>query len=144
MSGSVFRPWNPAPGALSYELYRSLTGIEGSFAALASVSDVTFLDTGLTNGTRYYYRLRTVGAYGVSAWSLKVSARPLPPPPSAPPGNVTATAGNARVTLTWNAVEGATGYRIVRGAAGSLESKVIKTTALTYKDSRLEIGRAHV
>ena len=43
----------------------------------------------------------------------RVWRRPLPPPPAAAPV-VTAVAGNARVTLTWNALPDATSYKIYR------------------------------
>jgi hypothetical protein len=37
-----------------------------------------------------------------------------PPPPRAAPTGVSATSGDSLVTLNWNAVTGATGYRVLR------------------------------
>jgi len=137
--------WNAATGALTYTIYRSTSSTDSTFAPIATdVSALTYLDAGLTNGTRYYYRLKAFAAGGESALSVKVSARPLPPPPDAAPGNLFAKPGNARVTLTWNAVDAATSYRVFRSTDGIFSATPFATvTATTFKNTGLTNGTAY-
>lgn len=54
-----------------------------------------------------------VQSYIATRYGLTLGSMP-PPPPLAAPANLVATAGNASVALSWNAVTGADGYRITR------------------------------
>ena len=65
----------------------------------------SFLDTGRTNGTTYYYKVTALNAIGDSSLSNEANATPIAPAtaPSAPQ-YLLATAGNAQVSLTWSAL----------------------------------------
>jgi len=60
------------------------------------------------------------------------------------PATVTATAGNARVSLSWTAASGAAGYNLKRAAAsaGPYYTIVTNTPAMTATDSGLTNGTA--
>jgi chitin-binding protein len=66
--------WNAAAGATGYNVKRStLNG--GPYANVATaVSGTTFTNTGLTNGTTYYYVVTAVNASGEGPLSAQVSA----------------------------------------------------------------------
>ena len=132
--------WTPAAGATSYTIYRKISG-ELAFSEFATgVAAPPFVDTGLTNGTRYYYQLRTIAGAAQSGLSSTVSAVPLPPPPALPPV-VTAVPGNAKVTLTWNALPDATSYRIYRSTTDVFDGPPIaSTTSTTFKNTGLVNG----
>ena len=134
--------WNAAAGATGYTLYRGTSSsISVMTPVAADMAALTFVDTGLTNGTRYYYRVRTQSGTLVSAPSSAVSAKPLPPPPQTPPANLTATGGNAQVILTWSPVDGVLGYRIFRSTTGVWDaSPIASTTRTTYKNTGLTNG----
>ena len=69
--------WTASSGATAYNIYRSTTsGGEGTtvYAALGNVT--TYTNTGLTNGTAYYYTVAAVNSVGTSAQSTQVSATP--------------------------------------------------------------------
>jgi uncharacterized protein (DUF1800 family)/fibronectin type 3 domain-containing protein len=135
--------WQAAPGAIAYVVFKSTTWTEGSFVEIATVATAAFVDAGLTNGTTYYYRIRTVGPLGFSALSPKVSAKPVPPPPGVAP-DVTAAPGNARVTLSWPPIAGATAYRIYTSTTGAFNEKPLaKVTATSFKHSSLTNGTAY-
>jgi len=81
-----------------------------------------FLDTGLTPGTAYFYRVRAKNAFGVSDWSNQVTAVTLPAAPLAP-GNVRLTPISAfAVRIEFDPVAGATSYLIQRRCIGGVSA----------------------
>src|SRR5262249_13330319 len=70
----------------------------------SGVTGATFTDTGLANGTAYYYRVSAVGTGGEGPMSAEVSATPRQP--SGPSGTITTDVP----TFVWSAVAGAVGY----------------------------------
>ncbi|HEV2244851.1 MAG TPA: fibronectin type III domain-containing protein, partial [Streptosporangiaceae bacterium] len=92
----------------------------------SNVSGTSFTDTGLVNGTTYFYTVAALNAVGTSPQSAEVSATPQPTVPTAPLA-VTAGAGNGSVSLTWSvpASDGGspvTGYNVYRGTSAGGES----------------------
>jgi fibronectin type 3 domain-containing protein len=81
-NAAVSLTWNSAVGANSYMIGRStITG--GPYTNIASgVTATDYRDTGLINGTNYYYVVAATNSYGVSSNSVEVSATPAPPVPS--------------------------------------------------------------
>jgi fibronectin type 3 domain-containing protein len=75
--------WGAASGATSYNVYRGTTaGGESTTAVASGLTGTTYNNTGLTNGTTYYYKVRAVNASGTSGYSNEASAVP-----GAPAGN---------------------------------------------------------
>jgi hypothetical protein len=69
--------WNPDPGATSYNLYRSLSsGGEGSTPYQTGITSTSYTDTGLMNGTNYYYQITGVNSAGESTKSTQVAVNP--------------------------------------------------------------------
>ncbi|MEQ1870118.1 MAG: DUF1800 family protein [Vicinamibacterales bacterium] len=134
--------WNAVAGATSYAVLRGASSTLDTMTPLGTrVAVPTVVDMGLTNGTRYYYRVRAFSADSASAVSASVSAKPLPPPPATAPATLTATAGNLFITLNWSAVEGATGYRLYRSTTGTWETTpLVSTSKTTYKNTALTSG----
>jgi fibronectin type 3 domain-containing protein len=137
--------WTASTGATSYNIYRSTTsGGEGSTPYMTGVTTTSFTDTGLTNGTTYYYEVSAVNASGQSPVTSQVSATPQAPP--AAPTNVTATAGNAQVTLSWSASSGATSYDIYRSTTSGGEGNTPYKTGVTstsFTDTGLTNGTTY-
>jgi hypothetical protein len=81
-NGSVTVSWGSVPGAVGYNLYRSTTSGSGFAKVNASpITGTSFTDTGLTNGTQYFYQVTAVNANAAplsseSARSTQVSATP--------------------------------------------------------------------
>ena len=65
----------------------------------------TFANTGLTNGTMYFFKVAAVNAAGTGPMSTEGSAMPKSALPVAPT-NLTATPGDSVITLKWNEVTG--------------------------------------
>lgn len=118
------------------------------FVALpATGQDVTdVVDTGLTEGTTYAWRVKAFNAVGDSDYSNTVEATTPFPPPA--PTNLTATANGSRlqVDLTWqdNATT-ETGYVIQRcsgsGCTNFISVAFLPTDYEKYKDQGVQHGK---
>lgn len=83
--------WPGEDGGYSYNLYRGTTpGGEGTTPTKTGLNSTPFVDTGLTDGTTYYYQISAVNDSGESVLSAEVSATPAPPP--APPSSTLTSA----------------------------------------------------
>lgn len=67
--------WTASAGATSYNVKRSTTS-GGPYTTVASPTGTSQADSGLTNGTTYYYVVSAVNATGESLNSSQVSAAP--------------------------------------------------------------------
>ncbi len=134
-----------------YQVFRGTSANGEAATPLTTVAGTGFTDTGLTNGTAYYYTVKAVNIAGASAASSEVSATPRAAAPSAtPPGapaGLSATAGDGSVQLSWTAPANnggspVTGYRVFRGtsAGGESPTPVGSPTGTTYTSSALANG----
>jgi len=144
-NGQVSLSWAASSGATSYSVYRGTSAGGENTTAITNVTGVTYLNTGLTNGTTYYYTVEAVNLGGMSGPSNEASATPLPPAPAAPTG-LTGTAGNSQVSLSWTANSGATSYCVYRGTSAGGESGTaiaMGVVATAYVDSGLTNGTTY-
>ena len=95
---SVALSWSASANATSYYLKRSLTSGSG-YASVATNTSLTFTNTGLSNGTLYYFVVSAVGPAGEGTNSLAVSARPT----SSAPVTVSAASAAGQLQLSWPA-----------------------------------------
>ncbi len=126
--------WTASSGAASYNVYRGGAAAGEATAPIATgITATTFVNTGLTNGSPYFYKVAAVNTGGTSALSNEANATPQASAPTLPaaPTGLTATAGNAQVTLNWTASSGATSYNVYRGGAASGEATAPIATGIT-------------
>jgi len=137
-NGKVTLTWSPVAGAEGYRVYRGVKGVWIK-TPVGRTTLTSHTSQGLENGTMYSF---TVAAYtkgGNGPLSLAISAMPL-----APPADVTATAGDRRVTLTWLPSAGATSYTIYRRIGDSDYSELTTgVTASPFVDPQLTNGARH-
>jgi fibronectin type 3 domain-containing protein len=136
--------WSASSGATSYNVKRSTTS-GGPYTTVSSPTVTNYTNTGLTNGTKYYYVVSAVSAAGESVNSAQVNVTPAAPatPPAAPTG-LQATGGNAQVSLTWAASTGATSYHVKRSTtSGSGYAQIAAPTAANYTDTTVTNGSAY-
>ena len=114
-SGTVTLTWNAGGGATSYTVKRA-NASGGPYATLGTVTSTTYNDSGLTNGTTYYYVVSATNSGGTSGNSNELAATPIPPPTfsssaTASPNPVTqgtSTTVTATITDTANTLTGGT------------------------------------
>ncbi|MGH9147578.1 MAG: CARDB domain-containing protein [Vicinamibacterales bacterium] len=99
MNMSVVLEWSSVPGAMRYNVKRSLTP-GGPYMLLASdVRAITFTDTAVVNGTTYYYVISAENTLGESGDSTESSAVPDLPPDLIVSALTTPTVGGAGSTI---------------------------------------------
>ena len=72
-------------------------------AGVAVPTATSFMDTGLTNGSQYFYRVYAINAAGNGVVSERSYLAGTPVGTMVAPTNIVGTAGNAQVALTWTA-----------------------------------------
>ncbi|WP_244864962.1 glycoside hydrolase family 48 protein [Xylanibacillus composti] len=146
--GAVTLSWHASSGATHYTVKRATTS-GGPYAAVASeVSGTSYTDSGLTNGTTYYYVVSASNSAGESLNSTAASATPqgiVEPQPPAAPNGLTAAAGDGAVTLSWNASSGATHYTVKRAttSGGPYAAVASEVSGTSYTDSGLTNGTTY-
>jgi len=76
-NGSVSLTWTAVSGATSYNVYRGIASRgENPTPVAKGVAGASYTDTGLTNGTKYFYKVAAVASGGTSSMSNEASATP--------------------------------------------------------------------
>ena len=133
--------WASVATANNYEVKRSTTN-RGPYAVIGSPGGTSTTDSGVVNGTTYYYVVSAVNAGGSSADSAQVSATPVEPTPvPAVPTAVAAAAGPGSVVLSWSPIAGATSYQVKRAlSSGGPFASVGSTVSASLTDTGLTNG----
>jgi fibronectin type 3 domain-containing protein len=136
--------WSASSGATGYQVKRATTS-GGPYTQIGTPASTSYTDTSLTNGTTYYYVVSAIDSAGESTNSAQVSAQPVATATTAAaPTNLSATAGNAQVSLTWSASTGATSYHVKRATtSGGPNTQVAAPTSTSYTDTSLTNGTTY-
>ncbi|MBP6218052.1 MAG: SMP-30/gluconolactonase/LRE family protein [Oligoflexales bacterium] len=125
-NGEVVLTWVASSGADTYTIKRGT--VSGTYAELKTgATGTTYTDTGLTNGTTYYYMVTAINKLGTTNAGAEKSAMP-----TTPPGvfSITSTGpGNAKVTITWGSSTGATSYIVKRGISSGSYTTTLSSDA---------------
>jgi regulation of enolase protein 1 (concanavalin A-like superfamily) len=140
-NGQASLSWGGSTGATGYSVLRA-TSANGTYTTLASgLAGTSYLDTGLANGTTYYYAVVASNGSGSSGTSTQANAITAP----AAPTGLVATADNAQVSLQWNASTGAATYNVLRSTTSGSGYATVATglTATSHIDTGLTNGTTY-
>jgi len=144
-NAQVSLSWSAASGADTYSVHRS-TVSGGPYGTIASnLTSTSHVDTAVTNGTTYYYVVSGFNEAGEGPDSNQASATPnVPQLPPAPTGVTAASNIKKKITVSWNAVAGATSYTIKRSTTnGGPYANVGTTSSTTFTNSGLQSGTTY-
>lgn len=123
--GQVGLTWTAAAGATGHGVHRSATSGGPYTTVAANLVGTSYTDTGLANGTTYYYVVTGTNAEGEGSNSNQASATP--------------TAGSSPVVVTFTSVAAQDGWVLesseTSNAGGSLNSTAATTSALRVGDN---------
>ncbi len=135
--------WNNINGAKRYDIYRSMSYSRG-YEKIGGTADLNYTDSaGLTAGKTYYYKVQPIdpdgGDQGTGPFSGYKYARPVP---SAPVITLLRTSATS-ISISWDAVEGATGYMVYRATSLGGTYVLVKTVTdgASYENTGLYSGK---
>ena len=137
--------WNAVSGATSYKVYRA-TSQNGTYSLLGTVTATSYTNTGAKAGTTYWYKVKAVNDAGLSPYSNIVSGqvKSVTPKPSAPVVKIGNSASSGKPMLTWNAVSGATSYKVYRATSQNGTYSLLGTvTATSYTNTGAKVGTTY-
>ncbi len=75
-NGEILLNWSGSPGAASYTILRGTSSGAENTVIASGVTTTSYIDSGLNNGTTYYYVVEAISVGGTSGYSLQASAMP--------------------------------------------------------------------
>ena len=136
--------WTKVAGATGYILLRS-TSKTGTYSKIKTTTATSFINTGLTPGKAYYYKVECYNLIGVTQYiSSGYSAIKAGVPMAKPTAPTAKVLSPTSVKVSWSAVTGATGYELWRaaGAAGTYD-RVYRGTARSFTNTALKTSKLY-
>ena len=144
-TSSISLKWDSAADAVEYRIYRSTTS-NGRYSCVYTGVSNSYVDTGLSMDTGYYYRMAYVDSNGVeSEWTEELNVKTYIDAPDTPTGVVQSTTRYSKaIILTWDTAARATKYKIYRSdsPAGPF-SLVGEKNNTTFSDVNLNHGTSY-
>lgn len=131
-SGTVTLGWSAVSGATGYSIFRGPRANLLEDVGAVGVTNI-YIDTGVTNGSTYYYSLKTKMSENYSEFSEVKMATPL----AKPAVSASQVASSNAVKLSWAGVTGASNYEIYQGREykGQTASTTYTLSGLNWGDS---------
>ena len=128
-TGKVKISWKAVSGATAYKVYRA-SSKTGTYSLVKTTTNLSYTNTSAKAGETYYYKVKAIVEGKSSADSAFSTAKYRTTDLAAPVVSVALTSkGNPK--LSWNAVSGATSYKVYRATSQNGTYKRISTTTNT-------------
>jgi hypothetical protein len=117
-------------------------GVAGTYAQIANVGAnvKSYSNTGLSQNTNYFYRVRAYNATGNSSYSNVANAKTLPKTPAAPVNLTATTESSSKIVLAWaDSANNESGFKIERttGATAYVEIAQVGVNVKSFADVNL-------
>jgi len=147
-NGAVSLNWEEVEGAEVYRVYRSENAdINFPSSPLdTSISDPSYTDESVENGTTYYYAVTAAKSQDVEG-TESAPSKVVQSTPFTDPSRLTGTSGDANVELTWHKADGAATYNVYRSTSEDVDvsgSAVASgVSSASYTDAGLTNGTTY-
>lgn len=139
--------WSAVDGVTGYEVYRKTSSSSYKKIATVAGEKTGYSDTKVTAGTAYTYKVRAYKTVNGSQVYGDYSNESTATPALEAPQIALKNASYNSVTITWNQISGAHGYKIYRSTKKDSGYRKVKTvndkTTLTYTDKKLSVGKKY-
>ncbi len=139
-TGKPLISWEAVADAEGYEIWSSATNAEGSFTLLHSTTELSFLHSDTVTANTYYYKVRAVhsNADSNSYFSTALSAVCHLPQPVV---SLSVDSWNGKILVSWEPVEGAASYNVLRSdSEDGTYTLFLNTTETSTKDFGITAG----
>lgn len=137
MEETIKIEWDAVTGAESYELYYKNAN-EANWKK-ATVHSTSVEMNNPVSGDKYYFQVRPIGKNGATGPYSSVSSKYF----VSVPKNLTVTDKGSYIRLSWNAVSGATKYRIAKWDDYSGQFEYFYVNGTSYSDYDVVSGRSY-
>ncbi|MBQ1374847.1 MAG: fibronectin type III domain-containing protein, partial [Clostridia bacterium] len=137
-NGAVTIDWDAVEGADGYRLYKKVPG--GKWTKIKNTAVVTkYTDTDVEEGQKYYYVVRS-HIDGVFNEDWAATAKSITPAVTPKPVTIADLSyASGAVTVTWDEVPGADGYRVYKKTEDGSWARINNnTTSTTLTDKKVE------
>jgi titin len=148
-TSSILLSWTDASdNETAFSIERSLDGSSWSVIASTSANATSYINSGLSAGTTYYYRVRGAAGAAFNGYTNTANATTVAlTPPNAPSAlSATAATSSVSITLAWtDNSSDETAFEILRSTDGISFAHLASTTANTvsYSDAGLATGTTY-
>jgi subtilase family serine protease len=149
-NATVTLSWSASSGTapITYNVYRSTSSTFGGTPIASGLTAASYLDSGVTNGTTYYYEVTATNSVASSGASNVVSATPVAASVPGAPRNLSArTAYSHGTVLSWSAPSSnggaaVTSYRVYRSTSSGQEAAYTTVSCTASSCSYSDTGTA--
>lgn len=140
-TGKVKLTWDAVEGAEEYKVYRSESR-NGTYKLMKTTSGTSYTNTAADACTTYYYKVKAIHSKSAanSAYSeVVLRTVDLPRPVVSVESQTT-----SYIRIQWDAVEGATSYKVYRSTSKSGSYSLLKTVSGTsFKNTSVDEGKTY-